>query len=161
VVLSDPASYDAILETPLGMIGIVTSGGALCVLDFVTETIPPTVKGGAVAAEVVRQLQRYFATREAGFTLPLQLSGTEFQRTVWERLRAIPPGSTRTYGEIAHELNSSPRAVGNACRANPVPIVIPCHRVVAVGGIGGYAGATSGRRLAIKRWLLEHEGVGR
>jgi methylated-DNA-[protein]-cysteine S-methyltransferase len=77
---------------------------------------------------------------------------------IWALLRAIPVGQTRTYGEVARELGSAARAVGQACRANPCPIVVPCHRVVGRHGLGGFAGDHQGSRLAIKRWLLHHEG---
>jgi methylated-DNA-[protein]-cysteine S-methyltransferase len=72
---------------------------------------------------------------------------------------AIPPGEVRTYGALARKLRSSARAVGNACRANPVPMVVPCHRVVGATGLGGYMGAFTGDPLAIKEWLLRHEGA--
>jgi methylated-DNA-[protein]-cysteine S-methyltransferase len=107
-----------------------------------------------------RQLNEYFESRATDFDLPLALQGTLFQRRLWAELIRIPFGQTRTYGEIARLLGSSPRAVGQACRANPCPIVVPCHRVVAIKGLGGFAGDTSGRKLAVKRWLLDHEGVG-
>jgi methylated-DNA-[protein]-cysteine S-methyltransferase len=90
---------------------------------------------------------------------PLRLSGTPFQRRVWARLRQIPPGATRTYGELARQLETSPRAVGGACRANPVALFVPCHRVVAASGAGGFYGQSTGRWPAIKRWLLAREGV--
>ncbi len=107
-----------------------------------------------------RQLNEYFESRAMDFDLPLGLQGTVFQRRLWAELMRIPFGQTRRYGEIARLLGSSPRAVGQACRANPCPIVVPCHRVVAIKGLGGFAGDTSGRKLAVKRWLLDHEGVG-
>jgi methylated-DNA-[protein]-cysteine S-methyltransferase len=107
-----------------------------------------------------RQLNEYFESRATDFDLPLALQGTLFQRRLWAELIRIPFGQTRTYGEIARLLGSSPRAVGQACRANPCPIVVPCHRVVAIKGLGGFSGDTSGRKLAVKRWLLDHEGVG-
>ena len=115
--------------------------------------------GEAVPAAILRQLLEYFRHGSARFDLPLALGGTPFQQRVWALLRTIPAGETRTYGEIARALGSAARAVGQACRANPCPIVIPCHRVVAARGLGGFAGDTSGRRLAIKRWLLHHEGI--
>lgn len=93
------------------------------------------------------------------FTLPTQAEGTAFQKKVWAELLTIPAGEVVTYGELARRLKSSPRAVGNACRRNPVPIVIPCHRVVAKHHRGGYSGDTSGRMLDIKNWLLHHEGA--
>ena len=156
--MSRSTHYSVTLETPVGAIGIVIAEGAVCALDLPAAGPATQAPGDDFAVEVMRQLRHYFDDGSVGFNLPLRLSGTDFQRAVWKRLQAIPPGATCTYGEIARELNSSPRAVGNACRANPVPIVIPCHRVVSANGIGGYGGATSGKRLKIKQWLLEHEG---
>ena len=91
--------------------------------------------------------------------VPLDVRGSAFQRRVWRALQQIPAGQTRTYGQLAAQLKSSPRAVGNACRQNPVPLLVPCHRVVAATGLGGFGGETRGKRLAMKRWLLEHEGA--
>jgi methylated-DNA-[protein]-cysteine S-methyltransferase len=88
-------------------------------------------------------------------------AGTRFQQRVWEQIAAIPPGDTVTYGRIAEAVHSSPRAVGNACRANPVPLRIPCHRVVGAAGLGGFAGERGGELLGIKRWLLAHEAAGK
>lgn len=102
-------------------------------------------------------LARYFGAGEWRFGVPLDLSGgTEFDREVWRALGAIPAGKVRTYGEVAQAIGKprAARAVGNACGRNPVAIVIPCHRVVAAGGIGGF-----GAGLAVKRKLLALEGV--
>jgi methylated-DNA-[protein]-cysteine S-methyltransferase len=83
---------------------------------------------------------------------------TDFQRKVWKGIAAIRPGKTRTYGELAERIKSSPRAVGNACGANPYPLVVPCHRVVATNhGLGGFARQRGGFLLDVKRWLLAHE----
>jgi len=89
----------------------------------------------------------------------MMIEGTPFQLRVWWALLNIPLGSTVTYGELARQLRASPRALAAACRANPCPVLIPCHRVVAQNGLGGYAGAGTGPLLAVKRWLLCHEGV--
>ena len=104
-------------------------------------------------------LNKYFESAIAFTEIPLETKGTDFQRVVLAEIRKIPLGETRTYGEIATKINSSPRAVGNACRNNPIPIIIPCHRVISVKGIGGYEGETQGRKINVKRWLLNHEGV--
>ena len=109
-------------------------------------------------AAILAALERYFRDGRAGLELPLAPAGTPFQLRVWQALRAIPPGSTRTYGELARELGTSARAIGGACRANPCLIAVPCHRVVARDGLGGFAGERGGKRLAVKRWLLRHEG---
>jgi methylated-DNA-[protein]-cysteine S-methyltransferase len=76
---------------------------------------------------------------------------------VWQALRRIPGGSTQSYGELARQLHTAPRAVGQACGANPIPVIIPCHRVLARNGLGGFMSSAGGDSLAIKRWLLEHE----
>jgi methylated-DNA-[protein]-cysteine S-methyltransferase len=113
--------------------------------------------GWAAAA----QLREYFAGVRKEFDLPVAAGGTAFRRRVWEALRGIPYGSTRTYAEVAAAVGTrSARAVGQANRHNPVPIVVPCHRVVAAAGIGGYAGQSrAGALLDVKRWLLHHEGA--
>ena len=116
---------------------------------------------GSLAAEVARQLAAYFADPLFPFDLPLETSGTAYQRRVWEALRAIPSGARATYGALARAIGGSARAVGGACRANPIPIVVPCHRVVAASGLGGYlgggAGSGSAEALTVKAWLLSHE----
>jgi methylated-DNA-[protein]-cysteine S-methyltransferase len=90
----------------------------------------------------------------------VQPVGTPFRQRVWQLLSRIPPGQTRTYGDVARELGSSARAVGQAVGDNPIPIVIPCHRVIAAdGSLGGFNHSRSGYSLDIKRWLLFHEGV--
>lgn len=93
------------------------------------------------------------------FDIDLRASGTPFQMKVWRALSQIPLGQVRTYGELARQLKTSARAVGNACRANPVPLVIPCHRVVSKSGMGGFAGKRKGEPMTVKAWLLKHEGV--
>ena len=147
----------AVLATPMGPIGLHWTGETLTGVDLE----PLTAAGGADVAPPTlrRQLAAYFADGTAVFDLPLELGGTPFQQRVWAAIRAIPAGATRTYRDVARELGSAPRAVGQACRANPCPIVVPCHRVVAVAGLGGFAGDSTGRKLAFKRWLLRHEGV--
>lgn len=148
----------ALIESPLGPLGLTWVGETLTGVDLEPE---PSI--GATANDpppgLVAQIQRYFADGRAPFDLSIQAGGTAFQRRVWDLMQAIPAGETRTYGDIARDLDSAPRAVGQACRANPVPIVVPCHRVVAASGLGGFAGDSSGHRLGVKRWLLCHEGV--
>jgi methylated-DNA-[protein]-cysteine S-methyltransferase len=87
------------------------------------------------------------------------LKATPFQKRVWRALLTIPRGTTLTYGELAKKLNSSPRAIGQACRANPIPFLIPCHRVVGAKDKGGYFGKRTGSKMALKSWLLEQESL--
>lgn len=121
---------------------------------------PPEPPRHGLAAEVAQQLQAYGRDPGFRFDLPLAAAGTAFQRRVWDVLRAIAPGQARTYGEVAAELRSAARAVGQACGANPYAPIIPCHRVVGRRGLGGFAHSEddAGDLLAIKRRLLQHEG---
>jgi methylated-DNA-[protein]-cysteine S-methyltransferase len=113
--------------------------------------------------QIAEQLREYFAGTRKAFELPLAASGTEFQRRVWAALQRIPAGETRSYGQVAAEIGiKAPRAIGQANRRNPIPVIVPCHRVLASGGkLGGYAGewGAEGDALARKRWLLRHEGA--
>ncbi len=153
------ATYQAILATdglPLSL-GIRCPEECLLGIDFLPVTTASLAPLTLLAAETVGQLEAYLAGRLARFDLPLQTGGTSFQRRVWSALQAIPAGRQRTYGELAAMLGSSPRAVGGACRANPLPLVVPCHRVVARTGPGGFAGQRGGEQVALKQWLLAHE----
>ena len=107
--------------------------------------------------EATRQLERYFSGKLKRFDLPLAARGTDFQKRVWTMMREIPYGETATYGGMAMALGSGPRLIGMACARNPIPIIVPCHRVLASGGKeGGFSG---GRGLPTKRQLLALEGV--
>jgi methylated-DNA-[protein]-cysteine S-methyltransferase len=138
--------------------------GVRCNEDEITELVyleprAEVAPKSLLAKEAVRQFRAYLKNPRFTFSLPLAPAGTAFQRRVWAGIAAIPPGTTRSYGELACNIGSGPRAVGNACGANPYPIVVPCHRVVAAGGgLGGFARSRGGFLLDIKRWLLEHEG---
>lgn len=152
-------NYQAIIKAPLGLMGLRMIGDAVSALDYLPATASELLPVNAATERVVSQLQAYFADSRFCFSIPLAITGTAFQQQVWAALQAIPPGTTLTYGELGKQLNTAARAIGNACRNNPVPILIPCHRVVSRQGLGGYAGAITGDPLAIKRWLLQHEGV--
>ena len=144
------------IDTPIGPLTIELSGEALTMLDFGAhgQATPGTPSSG-LAVETARQIEAYFAGKLKQFDLPLRAAGTPFRQKVWQALRAVPYGQTRSYGEIAREVDSAPRAVGGACGANPIAIVVPCHRIVGAGGwIGGFSG---GDGCATKNILLEHE----
>jgi len=149
--------YQAKLSAPFGVLGIRCSDDVLTGIDFLPAIAAAQQPVNALAATVCGQLQRYFDDPAASFTLPLDLRGTRHQLGVWHAMRAIPCGETRSYGELAAELHSGAQAVGQACGANPVPIVIPCHRVVGKSGLGGFMRHADGAVLDIKRWLLMHE----
>lgn len=138
--------------TPLGEVTVSEEGGAIVALDWGRGR---DQAASALLTEAVRQIQDYFDGRRMDFDLPLAPHGSAFQLRVWAALRGIPAGETRTYGALAQQLHSAARAIGQANGSNPIPILIPCHRVIAAGGaLGGYSG---GDGPATKRWLLAHE----
>ncbi len=152
--------YDAILNTPFAMLGLCFESDRLTTVDYLDD-MAEKKSSNPIIIRLCEQIQQYCKIGPAfhGFCVETSISGTVFQRRVLQEIARIPFGRVLKYGEIAHKLNTSPRAVGNACRRNPVPLIIPCHRVVAANGIGGYDGVLSGPRLAIKRQLLRHEGI--
>lgn len=145
------------VETPIGGIGAIFNDDTLCSIELLPEQSESNTL--IVDHPFVAQIQAYFRNPKVSFQQNLQLTGTPFQRRVWLALQQIPVGSTMTYGQLARRLNSGARAVANACRRNPVPLLVPCHRVVGASGLGGFMGEISGEKLDIKRWLLRHEGV--
>jgi methylated-DNA-[protein]-cysteine S-methyltransferase len=152
-------NYAAKIDAPFSVLGIRTSGAAVTGIEYLPKDEHAQAPANALAERACRQLQRYFADPEFRFTLPLSPAGTAFRRKVWDALASIPVGESRTYGELARRLHTAPRAVGGACGANPIALVIPCHRVVgSQGSLGGFMGTTDGDPIAIKRWLLTHEG---
>jgi methylated-DNA-[protein]-cysteine S-methyltransferase len=149
--------YQAKLVVPFGMLGIRCNERALLGIDWLPATAGPQTANSAFAETVCEQLLHYFENPDAKFSVPLNAVGTPHQQKVWQAMLAIPRGATRTYGDIASELQSAAQAVGQACGANPIPIIIPCHRVVGKSGLGGFMHYASGEPLDIKRWLLAHE----
>ena len=150
-------TYQAVVAAPGFAIGIRCDEQEVLALEYLEPRAEESPRK-ALAAEVVRQLRAYLNDSGAAFSLPLRTSGTHFQRRVWEQIAAIPSHQTRTYGELAKALHNAPRAVGQACGANPFPLVVPCHRVIATGGgLGGFARQRGGFLLDVKRWLLVHE----
>lgn len=153
-----PRSY-AILDSPIGPLTLVSRGELLCEVWFPEGSEPAEI---AAAVEdhgplevALRQLEEYFRGERTTFDLELAPEGTPFQLRVWEQLLAIPFGETRSYGEIAQAIGQpeAARGVGAANGSNPIPIVIPCHRVIgASGALTGFGGG-----LDTKRWLLDHE----
>jgi len=150
------------VRTPFATLGVSATDTHVTGIRFLAPTVSARApKRNTIAHLACVQLQAYLDDPCFEFDLPLALSGTRHRLAVWEAMQRIAPGKTRTYGELAAELHSSARAVGGACGANPIPVVVPCHRVIAAGGaIGGFMGAKSeGFELGIKRWLLEHEAA--
>jgi len=153
------ADYAAKLPTPFALLGLRTSGGRLTALEYLCGETAPLAPTDRVAERAAREIERYLDDPAFEFTVPLAPQGTPFQQRVWDAIRAIPLAESRTYGEVARSVRSAPRAVGQACGANRIALIIPCHRVVGSrGAIGGFMNAEAGDPLAIKRWLLTHEG---
>jgi methylated-DNA-[protein]-cysteine S-methyltransferase len=148
-----------VMDSPIGRLAIHTREGKVVQVDYAVRNAVTRVLTDPLHKQIKRQLLAYFVKPSSPFTLPLELSGTPFQQKVWQALQAIPVSQTVSYGDLANRLHTSPRAVGNACRNNPIPLIVPCHRVVAKDHIGGFSGATSGSQIDRKRWLLRHEGA--
>ena len=152
-----PSGWAAVLAFPAMHVGLRTDGGLLTQIAYLPRSISVRAPRDALAERAARQIERYRDDADARFDLPLAFAGTPFRRRVWAQIAAIPRGRTRSYGELAGELGSAARAVGQACGANFFPLVIPCHRVVAASGLGGFAHHQDGFHLRVKRWLLAHE----
>ena len=152
--------YAAIVGLPHGALGVRCSESVISALDYLPAQ-PEVAPRWPLARETVAQLHAWLQEPAFRFELPLAPAGSRFQRRVWQEISAIACGETLTYGEVATAIRSGPRAVGNACGANPYPIVVPCHRVVGANqGIGGFARQRGGFLLDIKKWLLLHEHAG-
>lgn len=146
--------------TPFAMLAIATDGRQVTAIRYLPHGTAPRGPHDRVAERACREIERYVADPEHHFTVPYRLHGTPFQLRVWREIENLFPLKTITYGEIAARLQSAPRAVGGACGANPVPLIVPCHRVLAAGGrLGGFMGGRDDFPLAVKRWLLGHEGL--
>lgn len=144
-------------SAPFPALALQREHDTLRALDLLSD-LPASPAWEPENTSLSRWLQAYFAA--SPLPVPVDLpQGTPFQRRVWQALLEIPWGETRTYGELARELATGPRAVGMACRSNPIPLLIPCHRVVGQKGLGGYQGAAE-RSLAMKAWLLALERGG-
>ena len=152
--------YQAKLVAPFAVLGIMTEEDWLTDIEYLPMDTQPLAPQNYLAKEVCRQLQAYLTEPSFRFDLSLHIGGTTHQRRVWQTIQTIPSGKTSSYAEIAAQLHSAPRAVGRACGANRIPIIIPCHRVIAKnGGLGGFMNASDGNPLEIKRWLLCHESA--
>ncbi len=157
--MSTPAGFFAILAAPFGALGVRLADDALAGLDFLPPGTAPASSPHPLIARVARQLDAYYGDPRHVFDLPLAPAGTPYRLRVWSALSTIPSGATRSYGELARALGTAPRALGQAVGDNPLPIVIPCHRVIAAdGGLGGFNHGRTGYTQDIKRWLLRHEG---
>jgi methylated-DNA-[protein]-cysteine S-methyltransferase len=141
------------IPSPVGQLTIDENDGAIVAIRWAAA---PAGNGSPLLSEAARQLAAYFDGGLHRFDLPLAPAGTSFEARVWVAMQAIPYGETQCYGDLAEAIGSAPRAVGRACGKNPIPIIIPCHRVLAKDGLGGYSGEGG---LATKQHLLALEGA--
>lgn len=151
------------MDSPLGRLELLARGGKIVSIEIekrgrLSNDGEPD-KSSPVLDKARKQLAEYFAGKRKSFQIPVSLEGTDFQKSVWNAVNDIPFGKVLSYGEVGHETGrpTAGRAVGGAVGANPVPIIIPCHRVLASDGrITGYSG---GNGIETKAWLLDHEGI--
>jgi methylated-DNA-[protein]-cysteine S-methyltransferase len=153
--------FSAVVAAPFGAIGIRSEAGVVRELVYLPPRFEEKAPIDPLSEQAARQVERYLDQPDFRFDLPLAEVGSVFQRKVWNVIAAIPRGDVLTYGQVAKLIQSAPRAVGQACGANWFPIIIPCHRVTASGGLGGFSNHDdeTGFHLGVKRWLLAHEGV--
>lgn len=153
--------FDLLYSAPFSLLGVTLTRGKVSGIDFLdseksiseASEMPEISKS---AQKVKNELDRYFEDGLYQIDLSVELVGSPFQLKVWQTLLKIKPGHTVSYGMLARQLNSSARAIGGACRTNPVPIIVPCHRVISRQGLGGYTGDDE-QRIDYKRCLLLHE----
>ncbi len=141
------------LDTPIGPLTVFSDAGEITSLRWQAGQDLPTPE----IEEALSQLHAYFEGRLLRFDLPLDVRASEFQRSACDAMLDIPFGETRTYGDLARDLEVPAQAVGGACGSNPIPVIIPCHRVLGANGLGGYSGQGG---IETKVWLLRHEGAG-
>ena len=149
--------FDVTVDFPKMKVAVATREERVVEIRYLPLSSESIFPRNALAARAADQLREYLENPDIKFDLPLAVEGKPFQLRLWEALCRIPRGKTRTYGDLARELEGEARAVGQACGDNRLPVVIPCHRVVAADGIGGFAHSTGGYLLEAKRWLLAHE----
>ncbi|MGL4767055.1 MAG: methylated-DNA--[protein]-cysteine S-methyltransferase [Formosimonas sp.] len=158
----EPDWFDAVVPAPFGGVGVRLSADKQQVfeLTYLPDGVPSQHGASVLAQKVFAQVSEYLRNPQATFDLPLMNQGTAFQNKVWQTIAQVPFGHTLTYQSVGRLIAcGSPRAVGGACGANPYPLIVPCHRVVASQGIGGFARHDDGFHVGVKRWLLAHEGV--
>jgi len=151
--------FDVVIKSPIGKIGLKFSEEKLVSLAFLPAATKCRNKNSLIAKKVCQELEKYFHNPKHVFAVDIVLEGTPLQKKIWLALKKIPSGTTVSYKALAEKLKTSPRVIGNACRANPLPLIIPCHRVVSVNGLGGFCGKNSGAMLCLKKNLLCIENV--
>ena len=149
-------TYEILAQAPFGAVGVRVQGELVTEIALLPAALARSAKSFNAHHALTPQIQEYFSNPRVQFNMKHEVAGTPYQRLVWQAISAIPCGETRTYAELAQQIGSGSRAVANACGANPFPLVVPCHRVVAKNGLGGFMQGFEGA-LEIKKWLLAHE----
>jgi methylated-DNA-[protein]-cysteine S-methyltransferase len=151
--------FSAVVASPFGYMGIRSEAECLLELVYLPPRFQEKSPSDAISANLAQQMERYFDDPDFQFQINLPSVGSAFQNRVWQAINAIPRGQVQTYGQVAKHIRSAPRAVGQACGANRFPLIIPCHRVVAAQGLGGFAhdNTEDGFYLRVKKFLLDHE----
>lgn len=149
-------NFDAVISAPFGSVGIRAQDDFLVGVELIPQALAEKQSSLPFVQDISNQVRQYLNNPDATLNAPYAVKGTHFQKRVWQAIADIPSGQTLSYSELAEKVGSGPRAVANVCGANQVPLFIPCHRIVAKNGIGGFMqGNTHG--LKVKQWLLEHE----
>ena len=158
------AEYDFLYDSPIGQLGVCIDAENITKINWLEQDVLESSDRSLskpinrkLEKKIISALDDYFESGLIDTEIPLSPQGTRFQQMVWQALKTIPLGSVKTYGDVARELQTSSRAIGQACRRNNIPLFIPCHRVVAAQGIGGFMGGY--RHVERKLWLLQHEGI--
>ena len=152
------STFHSIIDSPIGKLQLSMNEERVTKIEWPKSAIINSpLMTSPFSLKMSNQLEEYFLYAHNDWSMPFVKCGTEFQQKVWHYLQTIPLGETRYYSDVAKALGSSAQAVGNACRANPFVIVVPCHRVISKAGLGGYDGQTIGHNMVIKQWLLDHE----
>jgi methylated-DNA-[protein]-cysteine S-methyltransferase len=145
------------IDSPIGLLKLIISNSELIGIEFADDYENTVSATHPDVKKITKELRAYFKDPEHTFNVQTKLNGTQFQLSVWKAVQSIPSGKTITYGQLAKKLKTGPRAIGQACRTNPLPVIYPCHRVVGANNDGGYAGKTNGRLLNVKQYLIAHE----
>jgi len=158
--------YSAIFKSPIGNLAVICQGkkkSSIASIQYLPTKTSSKILSDPLEKKLVLALQKeldeYWQNPKHKFTIPLTPEGTPLQKRIWKALKQIPSGRTVTYGELALKIGTGARVIGNACRKNPILILIPCHRVVAKAGLGGFGGDTSGKLIDNKKYLLKHENI--
>lgn len=151
--------YQAVIQAPFAHLGLILQPQGVQRIDFLPLDYPLQPSSHEHVQSLIRVLEQYWRDPVSALDLPLIYQGSAHQLRVWRAMLDIPVGQTRSYGELARQIGSSPRAVGQACGANPLPILIPCHRVVGKSSRGGFMHRQDSGALAYKDWLLQHEAA--